>query len=290
MLGKNTNEIKAYRHDLIDTYGCSRSRDHRYLNTVIRQASLSGYLARDIENYGLVRLTPAGRAFLENPQSFKIVEDTDFTDDDETLLFKSGAGCSADPELYAILDSMRKQIAAKLKLPPYVIFQDPSLEAMATSYPVTLEELQNISGVGAGKAKRYGDEFVKVIKAYVDEREIERPEDLRVRSVANRSKSKISIIQAIDRKIDLEELAPSLNMNFDQLLEEIEAIVNSGTKINISYYLDNLIDTEDQEEIFDYFRESTSDSLSAAYDELCPDYSENEIRLVRIRFLSEMGN
>ena len=161
---------------------------------------------------------------------------------------------------------------------------------MATSYPVTIEELQNISGVGAGKAKRYGEEFVKVIKTYVDEREIERPEDLRVRSVANRSKSKVTIIQAIDRKIDLEELAHSLNMSFDQLLEEIEAIVNAGTKINITYYLDNIIDVEDQNEIFDYFRESDTDSLDEAYSELCPDFSENEIRLVRIRFLSEMGN
>ncbi|MDE5554290.1 MAG: DNA helicase RecQ [Muribaculaceae bacterium] len=290
MLGKNTNEIKAYHHDELETYGCSKNRDYRFLNTVVRQASLNGYLARDIENYGLVRVTPAGRDFMENPRSFKIVEDSDFEDDDEPVFAKGGASCSADPELYAILDSLRKEIAAKHKLPTYVIFQEPSLEAMATSYPITIEELQNIPGVGAGKAKRYGEEFVKVIKTYVDEREIERPEDLRVRSVANRSKSKISIIQAIDRKIDLTELARSLNMSFDQLLEEIEAIVNSGTKINIRYYLDNIIDSEDQEEIFDYFMESESDSLSEAYKELCPDFSESEIRLVRIRFLSEMGN
>ena len=290
MLGKNTNEIKSYHHDKIETYGCCRDRDHRFLNSVIRQASFEGYLARDIENYGLVRLTDKGRAFMSRPVSFTIVEDTDFADDEESVIVKSGANCSADPELYAILDSMRRQIAAKLKLPPYVIFQETSLEAMATSYPVTIEELQNISGVGAGKAKRYGEEFVKVIKTYVDEREIERPEDLRVRSVANRSKSKVTIIQAIDRKIDLEELAHSLNMSFDQLLEEIEAIVNAGTKINITYYLDNIIDVEDQNEIFDYFRESDTDSLDEAYSELCPDFSENEIRLVRIRFLSEMGN
>ena len=203
---------------------------------------------------------------------------------------KSGAACAVDPELYNILKDLRKKMAKRLELPPYVIFQETSLEAMATSYPVTIEELQNISGVGAGKAKRYGEEFVKVIKTYVDEREIERPEDLRVRSVANRSKSKVTIIQAIDRKIDLEELAHSLNMSFDQLLEEIEAIVNAGTKINITYYLDNIIDVEDQNEIFDYFRESDTDSLDEAYSELCPDFSENEIRLVRIRFLSEMGN
>lgn len=290
MLGKNTNEIKAYRHDQVETYGCSKGRDYRYLNAVIRQATLHGYLSRDIENYGLVRLTPAGMRFLENPVSFKVIEDNDFADDEEPVVVKGGATCAADPELYAILASLRRQIATKLKLPPYVIFQEPSLEAMATSYPITLEELQNISGVGAGKAKRYGEDFVKIIKKYVDEREIERPEDLRVRSVANKSKSKITIIQAIDRKIDLCELSHSLNMDFDQLLDEIEVIVNSGTKINISYYLDNLIDPEDQDDIFDFFRECESDSLTEAYNELCPDFSENEIRLVRIRFLSEMGN
>lgn len=290
MLGKNTNEIKSYHHDMIETYGCSRGSDYRHLNAVIRQATLSGYLVRDIENFGLIRLTEQGKSFLESPVSFKIVEDTDFSDEEEPVIVKSGAGCAADPELYAILDSLRRQIAAKLKLPPYVIFQEPSLEAMATSYPITVEELQNIPGVGAGKAKRYGESFVQVIKTYVDEREIERPEDLRVRSVANRSKLKISIIQAIDRKIDLAELAPSLNMNFDQLLEEIEAIVNSGTKLNLCYYIDKIIDPEDQTEIFDYFRETETDSLSEAYNELCPDFSEVEIRLVRIRFLSEMGN
>lgn len=290
MLGKNTNEIKAYRHDTIETYGCARDRDHRYLNAVIRQAILSGYLFRDIENYGLVRLTDAGRAFLENPVSFKIVEDNDFVEDDEPDVLSGGGACAADPELYAILDSLRRETAARHKLPPYVIFQEQSLEAMATSYPVTLEELQNIPGVGAGKARRFGDSFVALIKRYVDEREIVRPEDLRVRSVANKSKSKISIIQAIDRKIDLGELAGSLKMQFEQLIDEIEAIVNAGTKLNIRYYLDEIIDVEDQEDIIDFLRECESDDIQEAYAELCPDYSENEIRLVRVRFLSEMGN
>ncbi|MDE6703833.1 MAG: DNA helicase RecQ, partial [Muribaculaceae bacterium] len=285
MLGKNTNEIKAYHHETLDTYGCSRGKDYRYLNAVIRQATLTGYLLRDIENFGLVRVTDEGKAYINKPVSFKIVEDNDFSDDDEPVVVKSGAGCAADPELYAILDSLRREIAVKLKLPPYVIFQEPSLEAMATSYPITLEELQNVSGVGAGKAKRYGESFVKLIKTYVEEKEIERPEDLRVRSVANRSKSKISIIQAIDRKIDLEELAHSLNMKFEQLLDEIEAIVNSGTKLNLNYYLDNLIDVEDQEEMFDYFRDADADSLADAYNEFCPDFSETEVRLVRIRFI-----
>lgn len=290
MLGKNTNEIKAYHHDNIETYGCARDRDHRFLNAVIRQATLSGYLSRDIENYGLVRITMSGKAYLDSPVSFKIVEDNDFVDEEETAEMKGGAACAADPELYAILDSLRRETAAKHKLPPYVIFQEQSLEAMATSYPITIEELQNIPGVGAGKAKRFGESFVALIKKYVDEREIERPEDMRVRIVANKSKSKITIIQAIDRKIDLNELADSLKMPFEQLLDEIEAIVNSGTKLNIKYYLDDLIDADDQEEIIDYLRESESDNLEEAYAELCPDFSENEIRLIRIRFLSEMGN
>lgn len=290
LLGKNTNEIKAYHHDDIETYGNGRGHDFRYLNAVIRQATLSGYLSRDIENYGIIKITDAGRAFMANPTKFTIVEDNDFSDEEEPAVVKSGASCAADPELYSILDAMRREYATKLKLPPYVIFQEQSLEAMATSYPVTIEELQNIPGVGIGKAKRYGDRFVEVIKRYVDEREIERPEDMRVRSVANKSKLKITIIQAIDRKINLAELAVSLKLKFEQLLDEIEAIVNSGTKINIAYYLDEIIDTEDQEEIFDFLRECQSDDINEAYAELCPDYSENEIRLARIRFISEMGN
>ena len=290
MLGKNTNEIKAYKHDQVETYGCSRDKDHRYLNALIRQATLAGYFERDLENYGHLHISAEGRKFMKKPSSFSIVEDIEYNDDDDNIIMKSGANCSADPELYAILDSLRRKMANKLNLPPYVIFQEPSLEAMAISYPITIEELQNISGVGAGKAKRYGDEFVKVIKAYVDEKEIIRPEDMRVRSVANKSKLKISIIQAIDRKIDLNELAPSLNLEFSQLIDEIEAIVNAGTKININYYLNEIIDPEDQEEIFDFFRECESDNLAEAYNELCPAYSEDEVRLVRIKFLSEMGN
>lgn len=290
MLGKNTNEIKAYKHDQIETYGCSRDKDHRYLNALIRQATLAGYFERDLENYGHLHISAEGRKFMKKPSSFSIVEDIEYNDDDDNIIMKSGANCSADPELYAILDSLRRKMAHKLNLPPYVIFQEPSLEAMAISYPITIEELQNISGVGAGKAKRYGYEFVKVIKAYVDEKEIIRPEDMRVRSVANKSKLKISIIQAIDRKIDLNELAPSLNLEFSQLIDEIEAIVNAGIKININYYLNEIIDPEDQEEIFDFFRECESDNLAEAYNELCPAYSEDEVRLVRIKFLSEMGN
>ncbi len=202
----------------------------------------------------------------------------------------SSAACAADPELYSILNALRRKIAADNKLPPYVIFQDPSLDAMATTYPITLDELSKIPGVGAGKAKRYGAEFVKVIRAYVEENEIERPEDMRVRTIASKSKLKVAVVQAIDRKINLEEVAEANSIDFETLLDEIESIVNSGTRINISYYINDIIDPEDQDEVFDYFRTSTSDDLSAAYKELCPTYSENEIRLMRIKFLSEMGN
>ncbi len=290
LIGKTTNETKSYKHDKLEVFGCQSGVDEKLLNAVIRQAIIAGYITRDIENYGLLKLSDAGRNFLENPSSFKVVEDNDFSDNDEDVVVKGGATCAVDPELYAILKDLRKKIAHKLELPPYVIFQDPSLEAMATTYPINLEELQNIPGVGAGKAKRYGEEFVKIIKRHVDENEIERPEDLRFRSVANKSKLKISIIQGIDRKIALDELANSKCMEFNEILDEIEAIVYSGTKINIDYFLNEIMDEDHQEDIFEYFKESESDDLELAIQELGSDYTEEEIRLVRIKFLSEMGN
>lgn len=290
MLGKATPDVKSYKHDELEVFGCAENSDARYLNAVIRQAIISGYLARDIENFGLVKITAAGKKFLTKPVSFKIVEDTDFSDEEEEMPEKSGGICAVDPELYSILKDLRKKIAKRHNLPPYVIFQDPSLEAMATTYPITMEELQNITGVGAGKAKRYGQEFLNIIKTHVEENEIERPEDLRVRSVANKSKLKISIIQAIDRKIALDELANSKGLEFDELLNEVEAIVYSGTKINISYFLNEIMEEDRQEDIFEYFKESESDDLEAAIEELGSDYTEEEIRLVRIKFLSELGN
>lgn len=290
MLGKATPDVKSYKHDELEVFGCAENSDARYLNAVIRQAIISGYLARDIENFGLVKITAAGKKFLTKPVSFKIVEDTDFSDEEEEMPEKSGGICAVDPELYSILKDLRKKIAKRHNLPPYVIFQDPSLEAMATTYPITMEELQNITGVGAGKAKRYGQEFLNIIKTHVEENEIERPEDLRVRSVANKSKLKISIIQAIDRKIALDELANSKGLEFDELLDEVEAIVYSGTKINISYFLNEIMEEDRQEDIFEYFKESESDDLEAAIEELGSDYTEEEIRLLRIKFLSELGN
>lgn len=290
VVGRETNDVKTYKHNELEVFGCGQGTDRKFLNAVIRQATIAGLLDRDVENFGLIRLTDKGKKYFKKPTAFKVVEDNDFTEVEEEMVVKSGASCAVDPELYSILKDLRKKIAKHLNLPPYVIFQDPSLEAMATTYPITIEELANITGVGAGKAKRYGEEFIKVIKTHVEDNEIERPEDLRVRSVANKSRIKISIIQAIDRKIDLDELANSKCMEFGELLDEIEAIVYAGTKINIDYFINEVIDDDHQEDIFEYFKEAESDSLNDAIKELGKDYSEEEIRLMRIKFLSEMGN
>lgn len=290
MKGKSTSEIRSYHHDELEVFGCEANTDERILNAVIRQAILAGLIDRDIENYGLLKVTQSGQDFLKKPKSFKIVEDTDFSNEDEVEPMKSGASCAADPELYSILRDLRKKIAKKHELPPYVIFQDPSLEAMATTYPISLAELQNIPGVGAGKAKRYGTEFVEVIKRHVEANEIERPEDLRVRSVPNKSKQKIAIIQSIDRKIPLDVLANSKGLEFSELLDEIEAIVYSGTKINIDYFINEIMDEDHLDDIFEYFKESESDDINDALKELGDDYTDDEVRLVRIKFLSEMGN
>ena len=290
MLGHETPDIKSYHHDELEVFGCEEKSDDKLLGAVIRQAIISGYLERDIENFGLLRVTDSGKKFLKRPCSFKIVEDNDFSEEPEEASVKSGASCAADPELYSILKDLRKKIAKELKLPTYVIFNDASLEAMATTYPISLEELQNIPGVGAGKAKHHGEEFIKVIKRHVEENEIVRPEDMRVRSVANKSKLKIYLIQAIDRKIPLPEIARAKGLEYSELLDEIEAIVYSGTKINLNYFIDEEIDEDTQEDIFEYFKESESDDINEAYKELGSEYSEEDIRLVRIKFLSEMGN
>lgn len=289
MRGKRTADVRNLGHDELELFGCTEKSDQKFLSAVIRQAVIAGYLERDIENYGLLKLTPKAKKFLNKPESFKIVEDREFNEEEEVEVLKSGAGCAADPELYSILKDLRKKIARQNSLPPYVIFQDPSLEAMATTYPVNIEELAGIAGVGAGKARRYGKEFVEVIRRHVEENDIDRPEDLVVRSLANKSKVKISIIHAIDRKIDLNEIADSKGMEFDELLDEIESIVNSGTKININYYIDEMLDEDQQDEIFDWFKQSESGMLEEAYQELGSDYSEEEIRLMRIKFISDMG-
>ena len=230
LLGKETSEVLAHKHEDLEVFGSGMGEEERLWNAVIRQALIAGYLAKDVENYGLLKVTPEGHKFLKKPKSFKIVEDADFEEEevDETPM-RSGSSCAVDPVLYSMLKDLRKKMAKRLDVPPYVIFQDPSLEAMATIYPVTLEELQNIPGVGAGKAKRYGQEFCELIKKHCEENEIDRPEDLRVRTVANKSKLKVSIIQSIDRKVALDDIAVAKGIEFGELLDEIDAIVYSGT-------------------------------------------------------------
>ena len=291
LLGKETSEVLAHKHDELEVFGFGMGEEERLWNSVIRQALIAGYLVKDVENYGLLKVTPSGHKFLKNPKSFKIVEDTDFDEDEvEETPMRGGASCAVDPVLYSMLKDLRKKMSKKLDVPPYVIFQDPSLEAMATIYPVTLEELQNIPGVGAGKAKRYGQEFCELIKTHCEENEIDRPEDLRVRTVANKSKLKVSIIQSIDRKVALDDIAVAKGIDFQELLDEVEAIVYSGTKLNIDYFLDEIMDEDHMLDIYDYFKESETDKIEDAMDELGDDYTEEEIRLVRIKFISEMAN
>jgi len=289
--GKETSEILAYEHNDLEIFGTGKDEDEKTWNAVIRQAMIAGFLDKDIENYGLLKLTPAGKKYLSNPTSFKITEDNDFDEDDssEDTQVRGGAACAADPALYAMMKDLRKKISKKLEVPPYVIFQDPSLEAMATTFPITIEELQNIPGVGEGKAKRYGQEFVELIKRHVEENEITRPIDLRVRTVANKSKMKIEIIDKIDRKVALDDIAELKGLEFGELLDEIESIVYSGTKINIDYFIDEVVDEDHIDEIYSYFKESQTDDLKTAIDELI-DCEEEEIRLVRIKFLSELAN
>ena len=288
LLGKETADILSHRHDELECFGCGDDEDSKRWNAVIRQALIAGYLDKDVENYGLLKVTKQGHAFLKKPVSFKIVEDRDF--DEEEAVVQTGSTFAVDPELYAMLKNLRKKLSKQLELPPYVIFQDPSLEAMATTYPITIEEMKNIPGVGEGKAKRYGEEFCALIKRHCEENEIDRPEDIRIRTVANKSKLKVAIINAIDRKIALDDLAISKGVEFDELLDDIESIVYSGTKLNIDYFLEEILDEENLLEIYDYFKNSDTDNINVAVEELGGEYSEEEIRLVRVKFISEMGN
>lgn len=288
--GRATDDIVSHKHNELEEFGAGEDMDNKLWNPVIRQALISGYLKKDVENYGLLKLTASGKRFIKKPKSFLIVEDREFKDDfDEDNIREGGCG-ALDQQLYLMLKDLRKSFAKKHKLPPYVIFQDVSLEQMATMYPVTIQELQNVQGVGAGKAKRFGKEFCELIRKYCEDNEIERPEELRVRTVAKKSMLKVFIIQSIDRQIALDDIAEAKGLDFDTLLDEIDAIVYSGTKLNIDYFIEEVIDDEHVDDIYDYFMESETDDLNAALDELGADYSEDEIRLVRIKFLSEQAN
>lgn len=287
--GRGTDDILSHKHDQLEDFGAGEDEDPKLWNPVIRQALIAGYLKKDVENYGLLKITSAGKRFIKHPTEFMIVRDNEFKDDD----YEEGGeavGMALDPELFAMLKGLRKQMAQKLGVPGYVIFQDPSLEQMATMYPITVEELQQIQGVGAGKAKRYGKEFLELIKRHCEDNGIERAEELRVRTVAKKSIIKVKIIQSIDKQLALDDIAESLGLSFDELLDEVEAIVYSGTKININYFIEEVIDDEHVDDIYEYFRESETDSLDDAINELGDECSEDEIRLVRIKFLSEMAN
>lgn len=290
IIGKETEEIIAHKHHELDEFGIGEDDDPKIWNPVIRQALLMGYLKKEVENYGILKITSAGKKFLKDPQSFMIVKDAEFSDEIDSSEHEDAAG-ALDPTLAAMLRDLRKKVSKRMERPPYVIFQDVSIDQMATDYPVTLEELKNIQGVGEGKVKQpYAKEFVDLIKKYCDENEIERQVDMRVRTVAKKSMLKVKIIQSIDRQVALDDIANSQGIDFDELLSEIEAIVYSGTKLNIDYFLEEVMDEDHIDDIYDYFSESDTDRLSVAQDELGGDYSEDEIRLVRIKFLSEMAN
>ena len=287
--GKETDEIVAHKHQDLEEFGSGEDDDEKIWNPLLRQALIAGYLKKEVENYGLLKLTPEGKKFIKKPKSFEIVEDKEFDDD----YVEEGVETTSalDPTLHAMLRDLRKKVSKQMERPPYVIFQDVSLEQMATDYPVSLEELKNIQGVGEGKVRQpYAKEFVNLIKQYCDENDIVRQADLRVRTVAKKSMLKVSIIQGVDRQIALDDIANAKGIDFDEMLNEVEAIVYSGTKLNIDYFLEEVMDEDHIDDIYDYFLESETDDLEIALEELGDDYSEEEIRLVRIKFISEMAN
>ncbi|MCK5029799.1 MAG: RecQ family ATP-dependent DNA helicase, partial [Bacteroidales bacterium] len=291
LAGVKNTAIKSYKHHELDLFGEGSKEDPKYWNAVLRQALVNGFIDKDIENYGLLSVNEAGKNFIKNPTSFTLTKDHDYESSDDEMDTKSGAGKTGalDTELFNILKDLRKTVAKDLNLPPFVIFQDPSIEDMAIQYPITLEEMQQIAGVGAGKAQKYGKEFIELIKKYVEEKEITRPMDMVVKSVVNKSGMKVYFIQSIDRQISLKDIADAKGLEMSQLLDEIESIVQSGTKLNIDYYINDTIDEDKQEDIYEYFREEAeTESIDAALEELGEEeYSEEEIRLMRIKFFSE---
>jgi ATP-dependent DNA helicase RecQ len=293
LMGKSNAQIKSFKHNKLVSFGKGFDKDEKFWNAVVRQTLIERLLFKDIENYGILKVSPEGYDFLKSPKSIMLTQDHDYETTEEEDFF-AGAGhktSTTDKTLFTLLKDLRKEISRKENLPPFVIFQDPSLEDMAIQYPITVDELKQITGVGAGKAQKYGKPFVELIKQYVEENEITRPMDLVVKSPINKSGLKVYIIQNIDRKITLEDISYAKNMTVDELLNELESIVSSGTKLDLNYYIDEFIDPYHQEEIFEYFREAESDSIEDAQKELGEDeYSEEEIRIMRIKFLSEVGN
>ena len=291
LVGISNAAVKSFKHDELDIFGLGKDHDPRFWNAIFRQAMIAGYINKEIENYGLLKITDKGLDFLNNPGSFTMTVNHDYDAAAEEAAAPGGGG-TGDPELFAMLKDLRKKVAKRLDLPPFVIFQDPSLADMSIQYPITIQELQNIQGVGQGKATRYGKEFIELIKKYVEENDIDRPQDIVVKSVAQKSKNKVTIIQNIDRKVSLDIISESLGLGMEDLLSEIEAIVNSGTRINIDYYIDDIMDEDYRNDIYDYFREeSKTGSIEEAVNELGEEeYSLEDIRMVRIKFISELGN
>ena len=293
LVGKTTALIKSYGHNKSKWFGAGAEHDARFWGAVLRQALILGLVDKNIENYGLISINRKGEGYIALPFPVTVTLDHDYDEEEKESesVAPMGKGGAADEELFSMLKDLRKKVAKQHGLPPFVIFQDPSLEDMAVQYPITFEEMQNITGVGVGKARKFGEEFIKLIKAYVEEKEIIRPQDMIVKGVASKSGNKIFIIQSIDRKMDFEDIARAKDLDFDELLTEIEGIVNSGTKLDISYYLKGFMDEDKIEDIYLYFKEDAeSDSLDMAIEELGADYTEEEIRLVRIKFMCEQGN
>ena len=290
LIGRKTDEIRLNGHDQIAIFGYLEDTEEKFVTTVIRQGIIAGYLERDLENYGILKITEAGRRFMARPVEFMVVEDVDYAEQDAEMLSHSGASNVADEELYGILKGLRKDMARKLSLPPYVIFQDVSLEAMAVHFPVTLDELLAIPGVGTGKARRFGKEFVEVIAKYVEENEVVRPEDIRVRTMPSKTNRKIQIIQAIDRKIPLDELAESIGMEYGELVAEIESILEAGTCIDLGYYMEDIFDEDQEQELNDFFMEMEEDDIEQVIQEFGSEYDDDDLRVARVNFLSRMGN
>ena len=287
--GRPTDNIVMHKHNELEAFGAGADEEVSIWNPVIRQGIIAGYIKKDVENYGLLKLTSAGKQYLKHPTEFMVVKDNEFRESEINDNVEGGSD-ALDPQLYSMLKDLRRKVARRHELPPYVIFQDVSLEQMATMYPLSIEELQNIQGVGAGKAKRYGQEFCDLIKRHCEENEIERPAEFRVKTVAKKSILKVKIIQSIDKKVPLDDIAAAQSIDFDDFLTEVETIVYSGIKLNIDYFLEDVVDDDHVEDIYDYFMESETDSLDRAVEELGEEYSEDEIRLVRIKFISEMAN
>jgi ATP-dependent DNA helicase RecQ len=289
--GNVTADIKSYKHDQLSGFGTGKHKEEVFWNALIRQALVYGLLYKDIETFGILKLTEKGKAFIQNPVSFMLSKERDYSsNDDDDSVITNGKSNAYDEELYNLLLDLRKRLSKEKNIPPFVIFQEPSLVDMCFQYPITLEELTNIQGVGNGKATRYGAPFISLIKHYVEENEIERPQDLVVKSIVNKSGLKVQLIQNIDRKLPLEDIGRALGKTYEEVIEEIEAIVSSGTRVNINYYIEDLLDSDNQEEIYEYFTEAESDDLKVAYNEFDGDYSEEELRLMRIKFMSEMAN